>query len=84
MNEKTIYVVEGEIDPFSGIKERIKEYTKNRLKVCAKYSGSTDPWLPIKPHLNVQNYYLDKDKKLGWCVNAKVSDGSNFELNYLV
>ena len=55
------------------IRERIKRDNSNIRKVCAKYLGSRNPWLPVKPNLNVYYYYLDKSKKLGWCVNAKVS-----------
>ena len=73
------------IDPFINIKKRIEQYAINQRKVCAKYLGSTNPWLPVKPHTNVQYYYLDKSKKLGWCVNAKVSHDSNFKIKlYLV
>ena len=46
---------------------------KNRIeKTCARYLGSTDPWLPVRPQKNVQNYYVDNDKRRGYCVNAKV------------
>lgn len=46
---------------------------KNKIeKTCAKYLGIVDPWLPVRPQENVQNYYVDNDKKRGWCVNAKV------------
>ena len=73
LKNQTNHLQKEKIDPFINIKERIKHYAINQRKVCAKYLGSTNPWLPLKPHLNVQYYYLDKNKRLGWCVNAKVS-----------
>jgi hypothetical protein len=75
-----MYLEKEKIDPFINIKQRIEEYAINQRKVCAKYLGSANPWLPVKPHLNVQYYYLDNSKKLGWCVNAKVSHDSNFKI----
>ena len=63
-------------DKYKEIHERIKRDNLNKRKVCAKYLGSPNPWLPVKPNLNVYYYYLDKVKKLGWCVNAKVSNMS--------
>ena len=68
------------IDPFVSIKQRVKQYTINQRKVCAKYLGSTIPWLPVKPRLNIQYYYLDKTKKLGWCVNAKVRAEPDYKI----
>ena len=64
--------LKGELDSFTNIKLRIQEDNKNIRNVCAKYLDSKDPWLPIKPKSSVQYYFLDKTKKLGWCVNAKV------------
>ena len=49
----------------------------NKRKVCAKFLGSINPWLPVKPGIDVLNYYIDKHKKLGWCVNPKVSTHSS-------
>ena len=68
-----VYSKQKTIDPFENIKTRIEKDTINKRKVCAKYQGSTNPWLPVKSPLNVKHYYLDQSKKLGWCVNAKVS-----------
>ena len=64
--------LEVELDPFTNIKLRIQEDNKSIRNVCATYLDSKDPWLPIKPKPTVQYYFLDKTKKLGWCVNAKV------------
>ena len=41
-------------------------------KVCAKYFGSKSPWLPIASQIHVTNFYMDKQNKIGWCVNPKV------------
>lgn len=60
-------------DRYKEIRKRIEKDNMNIRKVCAKHLGSVNPWLPVKPHLNVYYYFLDKVKKLGWCVNAKVS-----------
>ena len=69
-------------DKYKEIRERIKRDNLNIRKVCAKYLGSRNPWLPVKPNLNVYYYYLDKVKKLGWCVNAKV--GSVFIISSIL
>ena len=83
MKTQTKHFEKEKIDPFINITERIKEYKINQEKVCAKHLGSISPWLPVKPHLNIQYYYLDKTKKLGWCVNAKVSAASEFKIKYI-
>ena len=83
MKTKTKHFQKEKIDSFINITERVKKYKINQEKVCEKYLGSISPWLPVKPHLNIQFYYLDKTKKLGWCVNAKVSAASNFKINRL-
>ena len=59
-------------EKFENIRKRIIS-DRNRIETtCAKYLGSVDPWLPVRPQENAQNYYVDNDKKRGWCVNAKV------------
>ena len=63
---------------FENIKKRIIDDKNQVEKTCAKYLGSVDPWLPVRPHLNVQNYYLDNEKKRGYCVNAKVRENLIF------
>ena len=83
MKTQTKYVQKVRIDPFINITKRVKQFTINQEKVCAKYLGSISPWLPVKPHLNIQYYYLDKTKKLGWCVNAKVSAVSDIKIHYI-
>ena len=55
------------------IERRIQTDAINIEKVCATYLGSIDTWFPIKPGININNFYLDKDTHLGWCVNPKVS-----------
>lgn len=64
---------ENELNLFPKLKERISRDAERIQKTCAKYAGSLNPWLPLKPNINVQYYYLERTKKLGWCVNAKVS-----------
>ena len=56
------------------IRSRTRKDLEKIREVCAKYKGSLDPWLPNTPppFLNTQNYKLDDEKKLGWCLNAKV------------
>ena len=74
MKEK--YIVQEPVlkfDKYQEVRQRIKNDKINVIKVCAKHLGSRNPWLPVKPNLNVNYYFLDKIKKLGWCVNAKVS-----------
>ena len=61
------------VDQYKQIRKRIEIDNINIQKVCAKYLGSRDPWLPVKYRLGVKYYHLDKVKKLGWCVNLKVS-----------
>lgn len=75
-NMKSKYIVQEpviKVDNYQEIHHRIKKDNINIRKVCAKHLGSRNPWLPIKPNLNVNYYFLDKLKRLGWCVNAKVS-----------
>ena len=56
------------------IESRIQSDNSNIQRICAKYLGSTKPYLPIKPKITVVNFYLDNKTKLGWCVNPKVSE----------
>ena len=49
----------------------------NIQKVCAKYLGSINPWLPTKSKININNFYLDRGRSLGWCFNPKVSHKHN-------
>ena len=58
---------------FLSIERRIENDALHQRKICAKYLGSQSPLLPVKPNMNVNNFYVDKYKKLGWCVNPKVS-----------
>ena len=59
------------------VERRIEKDAMNIRKVCAKYIGSISPWLPTKPVINIDNFYLNTDRKLGWCVNPKVSKKNN-------
>ena len=65
------------VDQLNSIAQRIRHDSHKIRDVCKKHRGSTNPWLPISMSnnslFNVRNYYLDGDKKIGWCVNAKVT-----------
>ena len=41
-------------------------------KCCEKYLNNTDSILKLN-QINVRNFYIDENKKLGWCVVPKVS-----------
>jgi len=69
---QTKYFQEHKRDTFTDVRNMVKQDAMNKRRVCAKYIGSINPWLPVKPGLDVYNYYMDKSKKLGWCVNPKV------------
>ena len=50
-------------------------YDKKRIKdTCAKYLGTLIPWRPFNSVQNETkwNYYRDKDRQFGWCLNPKV------------
>ena len=58
------------------MKQRIMRNNKLVEKTCAKYVGSQDPWLSVKPNRNRycgMCYYIDEGNKRGYCVNAKVT-----------
>ena len=75
---------ESSVDKFLNTKQRIIKDKKRIEKTCARYLGSQDPWLPVIPPKNGicgMCYYIEKNKKLGHCVNAKVID---FFIKYLL
>lgn len=57
------------------VEVRIRNDAVNIKKICSKYLGSVNPWLPINPQMpQIQwNYFHDKRSKIGWCFNPKVS-----------
>ena len=79
---QTKYFQEHKRDTFTDIRNMVKQDAMNKRRVCAKYLGSINPWLPVKPGLDVYNYFMDKSKKLGWCVNPKVSTHSNLNIQW--
>ena len=55
------------------IEERIKRDKQNIAMMCELYSSYTNPFVPINFNIKIGNYYyMNKDKNLGWCINAKV------------
>ena len=57
---------------FSDIKNRITKDNENIKKMCSKYLSSANPPLPKRPNIRTEQYHMNKEKKLGWCINAKV------------
>ena len=47
----------------------------NIRAICNKYkrNTTTKQLYEPPPFLKVMNYFLDKNTKLGWCLNAKVN-----------
>ena len=45
-------------------------------RTCAKYLGSVIPWTPFSTNKKEDkwNFYVDKEHKIGWCLNPKVLD----------
>ena len=43
-------------------------------ETCAKYLGTVIPWRPLNSRKKEAywNYYHDKDRHIGWCLNPKV------------
>ena len=56
------------------IEERIMKDKANILKICNKYRGSKRQKLEYPAKIQANNFYINEDRKLGWCVNAKVSN----------
>ena len=67
--------------PNDEIQKRIQADSVNIQKICTKYRGSIKPWLPVKSQINVENFYLDRERKIGWCLNPKVSPKNNQPLD---
>ena len=55
------------------IKNRIRTDRKRIDKICEKYLESIDAWKANDKQFHELNYFLDENKKLGYCLNAKVS-----------
>ena len=66
---------------FEIIENRIKADKKRIEKTCYKYRRSIDAWLANKIRKIEWNYFLEENKKLGYCVNPKV--GYNLDYNFL-
>ena len=84
VNQIQILTKKSSVDRFLNTKQRIIKDKKRIEKTCARYLGGLDPWLPVTPPKNGicgMCYYIEKNKKLGHCVNAKVID---FFIKYLL
>ena len=57
---------------FDIIENRILADKERIEKTCAKYRNSINAWLTNKIQKIEWNYFLEKHKKLGYCVNPKV------------
>ena len=77
ISPRSLYLFDSNVEKFSNIKKRIIEDKRLVEKTCARYLGSLDPWLPVIPPKNGicgMCYYIEENKKLGHCANAKVID----------
>ena len=60
---------------FSNIEKRMKQDKQNIDALCKNFPLDSQPFLSVKINyqpIKIQNYYMNKDKNLGWCINAKV------------
>ena len=77
VNQIHVSTKESTVDKFLNTKQRIVKDKQLIEKTCARYLGSLDPWLPVTPPKNGicgMCYYIEENKKLGHCANAKVID----------
>ena len=62
-------------NPFLSIEKRIKQDQENIKSLCENYfssHGSSKSFQINYQPIGIQNYYMNEEKKLGWCINAKV------------
>ena len=57
---------------FLDIEDRIRRDKENIKRLCSNYLSSTHPPIPKRPDMKTKQYHMNKAKKLGWCINAKV------------
>ena len=60
---------------FSNIEKRISQDKQNIEKLCSNYNLGPKPSVSVKidyKPIQIQNYFMNKEKNLGWCINAKV------------
>ena len=77
VNQIHVSTKESTVDKFLNTKQRIVKDKQLIEKTCARYLGSLDPWLPVTPPKHGicgMCYYIEENKKLGHCANAKVID----------
>ena len=58
---------------FSDIENRMIQDNKNIKKMCSKYLSTASPKIPKGQNIKIAQYHMNKEKKLGWCINAKVN-----------
>ena len=58
---------------FQTIKNRIEADNDRIKKACLKYGNYSDSWLKNKNTKLQWNFSVNRNKKLGYCLNAKVS-----------
>ena len=62
-------------NPFLNIEKRIKQDKENIKALCENYfsshRSSKSFQINYQP-IQIQNYYMNEEKKIGWCINAKV------------
>ena len=62
-------------NPFLNIEKRIKQDKENIKALCENYfssHGASKSFQINYQPIQMQNYYMNEEKKLGWCINAKV------------
>ena len=62
-------------NPFLDIEKRIKQDQENIKALCENYFSSRGPSKSFQINyqpIQIKNYYMNEEKKLGWCINAKV------------
>ena len=84
VKELLLFKPKKELSLVDVVETQIQKDAVNIQKVCAKYRGSIAPWLPIKSQIHVKNFYLDQNRKLGWCVNPKVRFNVHNSINLII
>ena len=60
-------------NPFSDIERRIEQDKQNLERLCLEYYSSPRSSAPKIRNIKTENYYMNAERKLGWCINAKVN-----------
>ena len=51
---------------------RMQRDNHNIAKMCVQYFLKNNKFVTKQFDATIENYYMNKDKRLGWCINAKV------------